>query len=99
MGRAMVPAIGLLAFSLVWTGGLTAWPREGKPVAAIYPPGFSGDAAFRGVVASGAEAVYGIGAARTIVVARSDKPGFVADLYASGALLVLRAPEAGECIR
>jgi len=97
--RAYLPAGLLLAGSVFFTGGLTAWPRDGEPVAAVYPPGTTGDAAFAGVVVAGAEAVLGTGALRTIVVARSDDPGFIDKLYRSGALMVVRAPAKGDCLR
>ncbi|HSV29515.1 MAG TPA: hypothetical protein VLL76_08145 [Candidatus Omnitrophota bacterium] len=99
MNKAFYPALGLLAFSIAWTGGLTAMPRDGKPVAAIYPPDFSGDSAFRHVIAAGAEAILGIGGSNTVVLARSESPAFIDNLYASGALVVLRVPERGECLQ
>lgn len=95
--HAYWPALAVLALSLSWTGGLMAWPRAGEPVAALFPPAANGDAAFRGVLAAGADVVLNIGATPTLIVARSDDPRFVANLYASGALIVVRAPQRGEC--
>jgi len=97
--RTFAPAGMLLAASVLFTGGLTAWPREGEPVAAIFPPGTTGDAAFAGVVSAGAEAVLGTGALRTIVVARSGDPAFIDKLYKTGAFVVVRAPATGDCLR
>lgn len=93
------PALLLLGFSVAWTGALMAWPRAGFPVAAIYSPAVPGSQAFSGVVSAGADAVLGIGALPGIVVARSDDPGFIENLYKTGAWLVLRAPAKGECLR
>lgn len=97
--RTYLPAFALLVFSLVWTGALTAQPRDGEPVAAFYPPPMGGEGAFRQVVAAGAEAVLGVGAAPTLIVARSDDPAFIDNLYASGAVVVIRAPSNGDCLR
>lgn len=97
--RAFLPALGLLAFSLAWTGALMARPQDGDPVAALFPPPMGGDAAFRRVLAAGADAVLGIGATATLIVARSDDPAFIDRLYESGAVIVMRAPAIGECVR
>jgi hypothetical protein len=91
------PALLLLAASVVWTGTALAWPRAGQPVAAVFPSDMSAEAAFRGAVAAGAEAVLGTGALHSIVVARSDDPSFIQNLYGHGAVIVLRAPVAGGC--
>ena len=99
INRTYLPALLLLAASVSFTGGLTAWPRDGEPMAAIYPPGDGGEAAFASVVAAGADAVLGTGALSTIVVVRSDDPGFVHKLYRSGAIMVVRAPAKGDCLR
>lgn len=97
--RTYLPAFGLLAFSLAWTGGLTAQPRDGEAVAAFYPLPFGGDGAFRQVVAAGASAVLAVGATPTLIVARSGDPAFIDNLYASGALVVIRAPSKADCLR
>lgn len=97
--RTYLPALGLLAFSLAWTGGLMARPSDGEPVAALFPLPVGGDVAFRRVTGAGADSVLGIGAMPTLIVARSDNPAFVDNLYASGAIMVLRAPPVGECVR
>lgn len=75
-----------------------AWPQVGQPVAVVYPP----DAAARAladVAAAGADAVLGFGVIPSLVVARSDQPDFIAKLYQSGALVVLRAPAKADCLR
>lgn len=98
-GKVYLPALLLLAFSVVWIGALTAWPRAGSPVAVLYSPATSGAAAFAGVVAAGAESILGIGAFPGIVVARSDDPDFTENLFKTGAWMVVRAPDKGECLR
>lgn len=93
-----VPAVFVLALGLGWAGALTAWPRDGQPVAAIYGPGRAAGA-FAGTVNAGADAVLGFGGWPGVVVARSDRPDFIENLYDSGALVVVRAPAAAECVR
>ncbi len=96
--KEYLPAALLLVFSVGWAGALMALPREGQPVAAIYPPS-AGDAAFAGVVNAGADAVLGFGALPGIVVARSDRADFINKLYDSGALVVVRSPAQADCLR
>lgn len=96
--RDYIPAVLLAAFSVGWAGALTAWPREGEPVAALYAPAH-GHGAFAGAVNAGADAILGFGGLPGVVVARSDRPDFIDNLYDSGALVVVRAPAAGECVR
>ena len=96
--RDYLPAVAVLAFSVGWAGALTAWPRDGQPVAAVYAPARAG-AAFIGAVNAGADAVLGFGGMPGVVVARSDRPDFIGKLYDSGALVVVRAPAAAECVR
>lgn len=96
--RNYIPAAVLMVFSVGWVGALMAWPRDGQPVAALYPPTIR-DSAFAGAVNAGADAVLGFGALPGIVVAQSDRPEFIKKLYGSGALVVVRAPAAGDCLR
>lgn len=96
--RDYLPAVMVMAFSVGWAGALTVWPRDGQPVAAVYGPARA-DAAFAGTVNAGADAILGFGGLPGVVVARSGRPDFIENLYDSGALLVLRAPAAGECVR
>ncbi len=96
---ALRPALALLAFSLVWTGALVLRPRDGQAVAAFFPPERSGEAALGRVVAAGADAVQGFGAWSSVVVARSDDPAFVANLYRHGAIMVVTAAAFGACNR
>lgn len=93
-----MPAALLLVFSVGWAGALMAWPRQGAPVAAIFPPA-AGTDAFAHTVNAGADAVLGFGAFPGVVVARSERPDFVSKLYAGGAMVVVRAPVAADCVR
>lgn len=96
--RDYIPAALVLAFSVLWAGGLMVWPRDGEPVAAIYPIA-DGHAAFAEAIHAGADAILGFGVLPNVVVARSERPDFVKNLYDSGALAVVRAPAAAECVR
>ncbi len=95
--RDYFPAAVLLVFSVVWVGALTVWPRAGQPVAALYPSA-AGDGFVRAVDA-GAEAVLGFGALPGVVVVQAQSPDLVDRLYESGALVVVRAPARGDCLR
>ncbi|MGE5478099.1 MAG: hypothetical protein ACM3Q1_15690 [Bacteroidales bacterium] len=96
--RDYLPAAGVLLFSVCWAGALMAWPRDGQPVAALFPPSAS-ERAFSGVVAAGADAVLGFGAVPGMVVAQSADGHFIKKLYERGALVVVRAPAKAECMR
>lgn len=96
--RDYVPAALLLAFSVVWAGVLIAWPRDGQPVAAIYPPG-AAERAFADAANAGAVTILGFGMSPAIVVAQGEAPDFIEKLYQSGALMVVRAPARGDCLR
>ncbi|MGE5545976.1 MAG: hypothetical protein ACM33T_03695 [Solirubrobacterales bacterium] len=74
-------------------------PKDGEPVAALFPPSRSAEAAFASTTAAGAQAVQGYGGWRGVVLARSDDPGFVSNLYDHGALLVVRAAAVTDCSR
>lgn len=78
---------------------LMAAPRLGEPVAAFFSPAMTGEAAFRRAVAAGAQSVLGFGVLRSLIVAQSDDPLFIDNLYQSGAILVLRAPPIADCLR
>ena len=92
-----LPAVLLALFSLGWTGGGLMWPEVGEPVAAVFPPWISRDAAFQQTAASSQEA-WGYGRWGTVVIARSDDAGFFDKLHDSGAILVIRVPRSAECI-
>lgn len=95
-GRQYLPAMALLAFSVVWVGALMAWPRDGQPVAALFP---ANSLAYAAVTNAGAESILGFGAIPGIVVVQSDRPEFIDKLYDSGALVVVRAPAQSDCLR
>jgi len=92
-----LPAMLLAAFSLLWTGGLTIWPRAGEPVAVFFPPWVSSSAAFAGTLAAGAADVRGFGGWSSVVVAQSPDPAFVHQLRHAGAVFVLRASPLTGC--
>ncbi|HVI53158.1 MAG TPA: hypothetical protein VM661_18270 [Candidatus Sulfotelmatobacter sp.] len=97
--KAFAPAVGLLVFSLIWSLGLTLWPRPGQPVAAIFPPAKAGAAAFSAAAAAGAESIFSFGGFASVVLTQSSNPDFPARLYGQGALIVLRAPLTGLCLQ
>jgi hypothetical protein len=91
--------LALAAFSLLWTGGLTMWPRSGDPVAAFFPPWFSPSAALAVTASANAAEIRGFGGWNNVVVAQSDDPAFAQQLRQSGALIVLRASPFTGCVR
>lgn len=91
-----LPALAVMAFSLSWTAIVVLQPREGQAVAAVFADR-SGESALAGTIAAGADAVQAFGASKYIVIARSNDPDFVVNLYRRGALLVMRAPDAAGC--
>ncbi|CCG40670.1 hypothetical protein [Magnetospirillum molischianum] len=92
-----IPAAALMGFSLLWTVGLTVWPRPGEPLAVIFPLSAAGSSAFEAAVNAGAEEVLAFGGWPSVVLVRSGTPEFVDHLYGVGALLVLRAPKSTNC--
>lgn len=92
---AYLPAALLLVFSLVWSLGLTFWPRPGQPMAAVFPPALAGGAAFGAAANAGADTLLSPGGWPSVVLAQSSLPDFAQRLYDQGALLVLRAPMTG----
>ncbi|MFD2233218.1 hypothetical protein [Phaeospirillum tilakii] len=81
--------------STVWPVGLSVWPRPGQAMAAVFPPGASGNAALFAAWQAGAEQVMAFGGWPWVVLVRSDAPDFVGQLHHAGAWLVLRVPAAG----
>jgi hypothetical protein len=97
-GKTLFPAVALLIFSLLWTTGLTVWPRPDQPVAAIFPPFLPAERALTAAAGAGAEAVLAFGGWRSVILARSSDPNFIGRLYAAGAWAVLRAPAKTNCM-
>jgi len=84
-------AIALVAFGwLAVVVSLTFGSAPGKSMAIIGPP-----AQALAAVAKANGRILGSG--DYITIARSDEAGFVAQLYAAGAMLVLDAEQAGGC--
>jgi hypothetical protein len=87
-------------YLIAGAGVLAAWTSLSAALVFAMPAGRS-----LAVLASdrdGVRLVVGAGGLplrqdRLLTIARSDEPGFVARLYAAGALLVLDAEEAGGC--
>lgn len=94
--RKWLPAIAIGLASLIALGVIRLAPAEGQPVAVIFPPGISADAALLRTAAAGGLIVR-TGAWEGLVVARSEAPGFAAALYRAGAWLVLSAADAVGC--
>lgn len=94
-GRSLIPAFALAVLGFAWTAGMVMWPRPGEPVAAIFPPWASEEAAVAATSSANAQAILGFGALATIVVARSDDPRFAEELHRLGALFVVRAKLVG----
>lgn len=97
--REYLPAAVIFAFSVIWGGVFTFWPRDGQPVAVFYGTAGGADAALSRVVAAGADDIRGFGRIPELVIASSDQPQFIKKLYHGGALVVLRAPVVADCAR
>ena len=89
--RRIAAAVALVACGwLAVVTALTFGSAPGKSMAIIGPP-----AQALAVIAKANGRV--LAASDYVTFARSDDPGFVARLYAAGALLVLDAEQAGGC--
>ena len=88
MSASLVPpAFFLLA--LAAPAALMLAPDEGGAVA-VLAPAIDGGARAMGVVAAAGGRALAVRSG-SLVIARSDEPGFVGRLYQAGALLVVRA--------
>lgn len=93
---AWLPALGLLAVSFAGLCWLELRPADDNLVAAIFPPWWS-EARSIAAVASADGAILGWGRFRTIVITRSDQPGFAERLHDAGALLLVEPSELTGC--
>ena len=89
----------LMTFCLVWTVGLTLWPRPGQGMAVFFPPSAAGSPALLAAANAGADQVLAFGGWPSVVLVRSAAPDFISRLYGAGALLVVRAPDSTNCMR
>lgn len=92
-----IPALVLAATSLIVAIAVTAGPRAGEAVAAVFPPWVHGDGAIAAVAGLDPQEIRGFGAVGTIVVARSDDPLFPEKLRQSGAVLIVAARNWADC--
>jgi hypothetical protein len=92
---AWLPALGLLAASFAGLCWLELRPVDESFVAAVFPPWW-GEARSIAAVAAADGAILGWGQPRSIVITRSDRPGFAERLHAAGALLLI-APSLAGC--
>ena len=92
--RTCIVATGLVAIVAAgWLGvvlALTFFSPAGNAMAILGPP----EQAFAAVTKANGRV---LSAGGYVTIARSDDAGFVARLYAAGALLVLDAEQAGGC--
>jgi hypothetical protein len=95
--RPLLAAILLLLVSTATLAGLEARPRDGRDVAAVYPPWMTGASAFERVAQAGG-AIVRAGALDTILVAHGDDPDFAVRLRDGGAWLVLDPLALGGCL-
>lgn len=90
-GLKFLPATALAALSLAAIGTVSFGPgAPGTPVAVFFPPATGADAALMRVASAGGE-ILRLGSIDSVVIARSDDPGFSDHLYGRGALLVSAA--------
>ena len=83
-----MPALLLLVGSLAATGWLQLRPQDDREVAAVFPPWWDAARATSAVAAADG-AVLGWGRLGSIVLTRSDRPGFADRLHAAGAVLLI----------
>ena len=97
--RPFIPALVLMAFSLVCVAAMTMAPRPGEPVAVVFPPWVSAHSALQTTAAASAMDIWGQGGWKNVVIASSDDPLFAQKVISLGALIVLRAPGKGGCFK
>ena len=95
----VLPALALGVFSIFWTGSSVMAPRPGEPVAAIFLPWVSSDAAFAATASANADTILGNGGWPNVVIAQSNDPDFARHVRRLGAIVVLRAEMTFDCMR
>jgi len=95
--RPLLAALSLMAASTVAMAALEARPRDGRDVAAIFPPWVGATDAF-GRVAQAGGVVVRQGIVDAILVAHGDDPEFATRLEGVGAWLVLDPIAFGGCL-
>ncbi|MTJ82817.1 MAG: hypothetical protein F8N37_17655 [Telmatospirillum sp.] len=96
---SVLPAVCLGLFSLIWIFQSALGPRPDEPVAAIFPPWTSPEAAVLAMASADAGAILGFGRWPNVIIAQSPDPGFASRLRRSGALIVTRAPRLTGCMQ
>jgi hypothetical protein len=96
LAQTWLPALGLLAASVVASAWLSLRPSDDHFVAAVFPPWW-GEARSIAAVADAGGAIVGWGALSSVVLARSDGSDFVARLHAAGAMFLLDPSPLGLC--
>lgn len=85
---ALWPCVVVLLVCMAVVSVLAAWPRTGLPVAVVFPPWLT-LAQIDAQIMDAGGALIDFGTVKGVVVARSEAPHFVKDLYDHGALWVL----------
>lgn len=86
---AALPAVLLLAFSLIGALVVGLVPRNGQSEFAVIGSPWRGLGEMAEMVAAADGSVVDAGGLPNVIFARSDSPGFAAALYRAGAWLVL----------
>ena len=94
--RRWLPALILMLASLAGVAALRLAPIEGEPVAILFAPGTTADAALLRTVAAGGAVLRSVGWSG-LVIARSGEPQFISALYGQGAWVVMSAAGARGC--
>lgn len=98
-GRPYLPALILMLISTVWVGTLTLRPRDGEPVAALFPLGAAPDQVLVAAAGASQSEVIAFGNWPSVILVRSAESDLPHRLRAAGAWLVVRAPLTGGCFR
>jgi hypothetical protein len=93
---AWLPALGLLAASFAGLCWLELQPVDENFVAAVFPPWWSEARSIAAVTAADG-AILGWGRPRSIVITRSNHPGFAERLHDAGAVLLIEPSYLSGC--
>ncbi len=94
-----LPAVFLTLFSLIWASALSLRPRDGAPLAAIFPPFTSGETSLAAAIEAGAGEILAFGGRPFIILLPNSAPDLIRRLHQQGAIVTVRAPLLTDCLR
>lgn len=95
--RAFLLALAMAAASPLPLGWIEAQPRDGREVAAIFPPWMDANEAIARVARAGG-AIVRVGLFHNILVAHGDDPTFADRIGKAGAWLIVDPVALGGCL-